>query len=80
MHTFDSSQVTGSENQVSSKITSGVRGFLLLKIAAIEDVTITLLIEENFEHDLRTLSVPFTAGSINSAWNMGKRGKLSNQN
>ena len=57
MHTFDSSQVTGSENQVSSKITSGVRGFLLHMIAAIEDVTITLLIEENFEHDLRTLSV-----------------------
>ena len=43
MHTFDSSQVTGSENQVSSKITSGVRGFLLHMIAAIEDVTITLL-------------------------------------
>jgi hypothetical protein len=36
-------------------------------IAAIEDVTITLLMEGNLAHDLRMLSVPFTAGSINSA-------------
>jgi hypothetical protein len=36
--------------------------------AAIEDVITTLLIDGTLAHDLRTLSVPFNAGSINSAW------------
>ena len=66
IHTFDSSQKAGSENQVSSTITSGVRVFPLNIAATMEDVTTTLLIEGTFVHDLRTLSVPFTAGSINS--------------
>ena len=64
--TFDSSQKAGSENQVSSTITSGVRVFPLNIVATMEDVTTTLLMEGTFVHDLRTLSVPFTAGSINS--------------
>ena len=66
IHTFDSSQKAGSENQVSSTITSGVRVFPLNIVATMEDVTTTLLMEGTFVHDLRTLSVPFTAGSINS--------------
>jgi hypothetical protein len=42
-----------------------------LKITeAMEDVRITLLTEGNLAHDLRTFRVPFTAGSIRSAWNM----------
>lgn len=65
--TFESSQNTGSENQVSSTTTSGVRGFPLKETEAMEDVRITLFIEGVFVHDLRTLSVPFTAGSISSA-------------
>ena len=69
-HTFNSSQATGSENQVSLIATSGVRGFLLNITEAMEDVRITLLIEGTFAHDWRTLSVPFTAGSIICDWNI----------
>lgn len=75
LHTFASLQTSGSENQVSSTTTSGVRAFLLYETAAIEDVTTTRLTDGNFAHELRTLSVPFTAGSSNSAWMM--RAKLS---
>lgn len=64
--TLYSSQVTGSENQVSSTTTSGVRDLLLRITEAIEDVMITLLMVATFAHDLSRLTVPFTAGSINS--------------
>lgn len=67
MHTFDSLQKSGSVNQVSSTTTSGVRGFPLYATAAIEDVKTTRLIDGDFAHELRTLSVPFTAGSSSSA-------------
>lgn len=67
LHTFDSLQKAGSENQVSSTTTSGVRGFPLNATAVIEDVMTTLLTDCTFAHELRTLSVPFTAGSIISA-------------
>ena len=67
LHTFDFSQKAGSENQVSSTVTSGVRGFPLNETAAIEDVKMTLLIDGTLAHDLRTLSVPFNAGSTTSA-------------
>lgn len=36
--------------------------------AAMEDVTTTLLTEEVFAQEPRTLRVPFRAGSISSAW------------
>ena len=78
--TFDSSQKAGSENQVSSTITSEVRGFPLYITATMDDVTTTLLIAGTFAHDLRTLSVPFTAGSINSTWNMEQNGKVNINN
>ena len=67
LHTFASLQSSGSENQVSSTTTSGVRDFLLNKTAAIEDVKTTRLTDGDFAHELRTLSVPFTAGSSSSA-------------
>ena len=67
MHTFDSLQKSGSVNQVSSTTTSGVRGLPLYATAAIEDVKTTRLIDGDFAHELRTLSVPFTAGSSSSA-------------
>jgi hypothetical protein len=67
LYTFDLSQKAGSENQVSSTVTSGERGFPLHKTVTIEDVITTLLTDGTFAHDLRTLSVPFKAGSINSA-------------
>ena len=70
-HTFNSLQISWFENQVSSTTTSGVRGFPLYTTAAIEDVTTTLFTVGVFAHELRTLSVPFRAGSINSAWNEG---------
>lgn len=60
---------SGSENQLSSTTTSGVRGLPLYATAAIEDVNTTLLIDGAFAHDPRTFSVPFNAGSINSTWN-----------
>jgi hypothetical protein len=66
IHTFNSLHITGSENQVSSTTTSGDRSLLLRITEAREDVTITLFIEAAFAHDLKTLSVPFTAGSISS--------------
>lgn len=66
-HTFNSSQKSGSENHVSSTTTLEVKGLPLYKTAPMEDVKTTLLIVGNFVHDLRTLSVPFTAGSISSA-------------
>ena len=60
-------QKLGSENQVSSTTTSGVRGFPLTTTAAVDDVKTTRLTEGDFAHDLRTLSVPITAGSSTSA-------------
>lgn len=68
MHTFDDRQKSGSENQVSSTTVAGVRGFPLKATAAIEDVKTTRLTEEVFAQELRTLRVPFTAGSSNSTW------------
>lgn len=47
---------------------SGVRGIPLKATAAIDEVKTTLLTEEVFKHELRTLIVPFTAGSSNSAY------------
>ena len=67
LHTFASLQTSGSENQVSLTTTSGVQAFLSFKTAAIEDVTTIKSTDGNFAHELRTLSVPFTAGSSNSA-------------
>ena len=67
LHTFASLQTSGSENQVLSTTRLGVRAFLSFKTAAIEDVTTIRLTDGNFAHELRTLSVPFTAGSSNSA-------------
>lgn len=66
-HTFDSLQKSGLENQVSSTTTCGVRGLPLYATAAIEEVKTTRFRDGDFTHDLRTLRVPFTAGSINSA-------------
>ena len=68
--TFARSQNSASENHVSSTITSGVRGLPLKLTAAADDVTTTLLMEGNLTQEPKTLRVPFTAGSINSAWNM----------
>lgn len=65
--TFDFSQTATSENQDSSTTTSGARGFPLNATAAMEDVITTLLIDGTLAHDLRTLRVPFKAGSISSA-------------
>ena len=59
MQTFDSLQKTGSENQLSSITTSGVRGFPVNSTVAIDNVTTTLLTDGNFEHDLRPFIVPF---------------------
>ena len=68
MQTFDSLHITGSENQLSSISTSGVRGSSPVnKTEAKDDVTTTLLTDGTFEQDLRTLMVPFNAGSINSS-------------
>lgn len=68
-HAFFSSQSTGEENQVSSTTTSGFKGFPVTRTEAMEDVITTLLIDGTFAQDWRTLSVPFTAGSMRSAWN-----------
>lgn len=65
--TFDSRQKSGSEYQLSSTTTSGLKGLPLYNTAAIEDVRTTLFIDGTFAQELRTLSVPFTAGSSNSA-------------
>ena len=43
---------------------------LLNPTVAMEDVKTTLFIEADFVHDLRTFSVPFTAGSTSSVWNI----------
>ena len=67
IHTSNSLQIFGSENQVSSTTTSGVRGFPLNTLAPIVDVRTTRLMDLDFAHELRTLSVPFTAGSRSSA-------------
>lgn len=63
--TFCSHKKSEFENHVSSTTTSGVRGAPLYKAVAIEEVTTTLLTDGDFAHDLTTLRVPFTAGSIN---------------
>ena len=67
--TFNSLQNSGSENHVSSTTTSGVLGLPLNSTAQIDDVKTTHFTDGDFAHDWRTLRVPFTAGSINSAWN-----------
>lgn len=66
-HTFACLQTSALENHVSSTTTSGVRGLPLYTTAAMDDVTTTLLTEGVLMQELKTLSVPFTAGSINSA-------------
>lgn len=68
--TFARSQNSAAENHVSSTITLGVRGLPLKLTAATDDVTTTLLMEGNLTQEPKTLRVPFTAGSINSAWNI----------
>ena len=67
LHTFDDSQKTGSENHVSSTTTADVIGFPVAITVAMEDVKTTFFKEGDFVHDLKTLSVPFKAGSISSA-------------
>ena len=67
--TFNSLQKFGSVDHVSSITTSGVRGFPVCTTEAAEDVRTTRLTDVNFAHELRTLSVPFTAGSRSSACN-----------
>ena len=67
--TSNSLQTSGSENHVSSTTTWGVLGLRLNATAEIEEVKTTRLTDGDFAHDLRTLRVPFTAGSSNSAWN-----------
>ena len=72
-HTFDSLHKSGSEKQVSSKIISDfiiVIASQLNTTAAKDDVKTTLFIEGDFVHDLRTFSVPSTAGSISSFYNI----------
>jgi len=64
-HTSFSFKMFGSENQVSSTTTSGVRGFPLYKTVATEDVKTTRFTDVDFAHDLTTLRVPVSAGSIN---------------
>lgn len=60
-------QKSGSENHVSLIMTWGFLGLVLIETAAIEEVKTTRFTDGDFAHDLRTLRVPFTAGSINSA-------------
>lgn len=67
MCTFCSSQYDGSENQLSSTTTSSFNS-LFSETATIEDVITTLLTEEEFAHDRSTFSVPLTAGSSSSAY------------
>ena len=76
MQTFDSLHKTGSENQLSSISTSGVTGSPVNKTEAKDDVTTTLLTDGTFEQDLRTLMVPFNAGSINSARTRKKKREI----
>ena len=65
MHTSKFSQITGSENYVLSTTTSGgVSGLPVHISEAMVDVITTLFTDGTFAHDLRTLSVSFTAGSI----------------
>jgi len=64
-HTSFSLKKSGSENQVSSTTTSGVRGLPLYKTAATEEVKITCFTDGDLAHDLTTLRVPLIAGSIN---------------
>lgn len=74
---MDFSQKEGSENQLSSTTTSGPRGLPLKIIAAMEEVTTTLLREGTFAQEPRTLRVPFTAGSISSAYSKPEWNKQS---
>jgi len=64
--TSNSLQKSGSENHVSSTTVSGVFGLPVNATAEIEEVKTTRFTDDDFAHDLRTLRVPFTAGSINS--------------
>ncbi|GER38367.1 glucans biosynthesis protein D [Striga asiatica] len=57
----------GSDHQVSSTTTSGVRGLPLAKTATTDEVKTTLLTDGVFAHDRSTFRVPFRAGSIKSA-------------
>jgi len=65
--TSNSLQTSGSENHVSSSTVSGVFGLPFNATADTEEVKTTRFTDGDFAHDLRTLRVPFTAGSINSA-------------
>lgn len=67
--TFFCLQISGLENHVSSTTTSEVRGMPVWETAAKEDVKTTRFTLDDFAHDLRTLRVPFTAGSISSVCN-----------
>lgn len=69
LQTSNSLQTSGFENHVSSATTWGVLGLSLYTTAAVEEVKTTRFTDGDFAHDLRTLRVPLTAGSINSAWN-----------
>ena len=76
MQTFDSLHNTGSENQLSSISTSEVRGFPVNTTEVIDDVTTTLLTDGTLAQDLRTLMIPFNAGSINSARTRKKKREI----
>nr|GMC82330.1 hypothetical protein EUGRSUZ_G03337 [Ipomoea batatas] len=65
--TLVSSTYSLSENQVSSTTSSGLMGFCLYSTEAVDDVRTALFTEGVLTHDPRTFSVPFTAGSTNSA-------------
>jgi hypothetical protein len=67
MHTLLFTQKSGTENHVSSTTTSGLSALPLKLTETIDDVNTTLFTDEALAQDLRTLSVPLTAGSINSA-------------
>jgi len=59
-------QKFGSEKQLSSTKSFGPKVGSRKRTAAMDDVTMTLLTDETLAQVLRTLSVPFTAGSISS--------------
>ena len=66
VHNFACLQTSALENHVSSTTTSGASGLPLYATAATDDVTTTLLTGV-LTQELKTLSVPFTVGLINSA-------------
>lgn len=74
--TFLSMQTFGSEKQLSSTESLGPKGGTGNKTAAMDDVTMTLLTDDTLVQVSRTLSVPFTAGSISSICKPSKILKL----